>query len=252
MSAWTRCSSASDPVATFTEGPRFDARPPHPKESAYAYLDRSARPEADALRTLIEDWLELYPARDAPDLAMRLRSRQDDQHRSAFFELLLHRLLSALGHCVLAIEPKLAHSWKSPDFLVAGDFYLEAVSAQGGDLHSVLKRKASRYGVLDLPLVVAVTCPQDEAGLRAALDELWIGPHGPQRRTLSAVLAFGRIDPWSFRDSPIRLFHHPDAEIPLPQIDLGQGRCVGDLITRHASAGRGQTQPLGGCLPAQA
>ena len=183
----------------------------------------------------MEDWLALYPAVEAADLALRLRSRQDEQHRSAFFELLLYRLLLALGHRVLAVEPKLAHTWKSPDFLVAGDFYLEAVSAQSGDLHSVLKRKASRYGALDLPLVVAVTCSQDDVGLCEELEELWIGPHGPQRRSLSAVLAFGRIDPWGFRDSAIRLFRHPDAQSPLPPIDLGQGRCVGDLIENAAS-----------------
>ena len=235
MSAWTRYSLDSEAVAIFTAGPRFDVRSPHSKESAYAYLDRSARPEADELRTLMEDWLGLYPVVDARDLALRLGSRQDEQHRSAFFELLVFRLLLGLGHRVLVVEPKLAHTWKSPDFLVEGDFYLEAVSAQSGDLHSVLKRKASRYGALDLPLVVAVTCSQDEVGLREALEALWVGPQGPQRKGLSAVLAFGRIDPWSFRESAISLFRHPDAESPLQEIDLGQGRCVGDVVKNAAS-----------------
>ncbi len=221
-------------MPVFTAGPRFDARPAYPKESAYAHLDRSARPEADGLRSLIEDWLGLYPAAQEPELAARLRSRREDQHRSAFFELLLHRLLSALGHDIPAIEPKLAHTSKSPDFLIEGregqHFYLEAVSAQSGDLHAVLKRKASRYGALDMPLVVAVNSPQEEAGLRHALDALWHGPRGPQRRTLSAVLVVERIDPWNFRDSSIRLFRHPAAEIPLPPVDLGDGRRVGELV----------------------
>lgn len=221
-------------MPVFTEGPRCDARPPYPKESAQAYLDRSADPAADRLRSLIEDWLGGYPVSQEPELAARLRSRRDDQHRSAFFELLLHRLLGSLGHRILAIEPKLPHTSKSPDFLVesaeGARFYLEGISAQGADLHAVLKRKASRYGVLDLPLVVAVTCPQDEAGLRDALDELWLGPRGPQRRILSAVLAFEQIDPWNFRDSPVRLIRHPSAEKPLPMIDLGEGRLVGELI----------------------
>jgi hypothetical protein len=221
-------------MPVFTEGPRCDARPPYPKESALAYLDRSARLEADALRSLIEDWLDGYPPDEAPDLAARLRSARDDQHRSAFFELLLHRLLRALGHRVLAIEPKLPHTSKSPDFLVDSvegtRFYLEGVGAQSGDLHAVLKRKASRYGALDLPLVVAVTSGEDEARLQKALTDLWQGPRGPQRRILSAVLAFGPVDPWHFRESRIELIRHPNAERPLPAIGFGAGSSVGDLL----------------------
>ncbi len=221
-------------MAVFTEGPRCDGRPPYPQEGAAAYLDRSADPAADALRSLIEDWLERYPIDEAQHLAARLRSRRDDQHRSAFFELLLHRLLLTLGHRIPAIEPKLPHSWKSPDFLVESPqgarFYLEAISAQGPDLHAVLKRKASRYGALDLPLVVAVAYPEDEAALHRAVDELWLGPRGPQRRILSAVLAFERIDPWRFRDSRIRLIRHPSAEIPLPPVALGDGFRVSALV----------------------
>jgi hypothetical protein len=211
-------------VPVFTAGPRFDQRPAYPKESAYAHLDRSAASEADELRSLIEDWLEDYPASDRDDLAARLRSARDDQHRSAFFELRLHRLLVDLGHRILAVEPKLPHTWKSPDFLIESReehrFYLEAVNAQGGDLHAVLKRKASRYGALDLPLVVAVTPSGEEDDLRRALDELWHGPRGPQRRILSAVLAFERADPWTFRDSRIRLIRNPWAEISLPEVEL--------------------------------
>jgi hypothetical protein len=94
----------------------------------------------------------------------------------------------------------------------------------------VLKRKASRYGALDLPLVVAVVAADDEVALRRALDELWFGPRGAQRRVLSAVLAFEPLDPWNFRDSQIRLIRHPSAEIPLPPVDLGDGRYVGELV----------------------
>ena len=213
----------------FPQGPLCDSRPPHPKEGAFAYLSRCARSDADAVRSTIDAWMADYPLEEAEHLVARLRSRQDDQHRAAFFELLLHRLLLALGHRIEAIEPKLAHTWKSPDFQVAG-FYVEGISAQGGDLHAALKRKASRYGVLDLPLVVAVNCPEDEAGLRRALDELWVGPRGPQRRILSAVLAVGQADPWNWRDSRLRLIRHPSPDHPLPPVDLGDGRRLGDLL----------------------
>jgi hypothetical protein len=213
----------------FPHGPLCDSRPPYPKESAFAYLSRCARAEADAVRSAIDQWISGYPPEEAESLAARLRSKQDDQHLAAFFEVLLHRLLVKLGHRILAIEPKLAHTWKSPDFQLEG-FYLEGISVQGGDLHAALKRKASRYGALDLPLVVAVNSSQDEAGLRRALDELWIGPRGPQRRILSAVLAVEQADPWTWRDSRLHLIRHPSAEHPLPPVDLGDGRRLGDLL----------------------
>jgi hypothetical protein len=192
-------------LGVFEQGPRIDERPPRPKESAYAYLNRSARTEAERERARIEEWFERYPAAEGRDLALRLRSRLDDQHRAALFELRLHELLVGSGH-QLAIEPKLPHSWKSPDFLIDGRLYLEAVMAAGADLGTVLKRKANRYGPLDLPFVIAV---QWEGGedLQQVLDAFWHGPRGPQRRGVSAVLA---VDP-----EAMRLVLNPWAERPL-------------------------------------
>lgn len=192
-------------MGVFEPGPRIDERPPIPRESIYAYLNRSARADAQRDRARIEEWFERYPVAEGRELALRLRSRLDDQHRAALFELRLHELLVQAGHH-LAIEPKLAHSWKSPDFLIDGQVYLEAVMASGADLGNVLKRKANRYGALDLPFVIAV---QWEGGedLQAVLDALWHGPRGPQRRGVSAVLA---VDP-----AGMRLVLNPWAERPL-------------------------------------
>ncbi len=210
-------------MPVFAEGPRIDSRPPGPKETAFAYLDRRAGAQADDARGRIEDWLARYPEQEA--LAARLRSPLGDQHHSAFFELLLHERLLALGHRIVAIEPKLAHTWKSPDFLVESAeghrFYLEAVNATQDDLHAVLKRKAARYGALDLPLVVAVNCDQDDEVARTVLLDLWQGPRGAQRRGLSAVLAVERADPWNYA-TRWRLIRHPDAGKHLPQVDLGE------------------------------
>lgn len=192
-------------MGVFQEGPWVDGRPPRHKESAYAYLNRSASSEAEQERARIEDLFSRYPAEEGRELALRLRSRLDDQHRAALFELLLHEMLIGRGHRV-AIEPKLAHTWKSPDFLVEGQFYLEAVLAAGADLGAVLKRKANRYGALDLPFVIAVQWAGGE-DLRRVLDGLWHGPRGPQRCGVSAVLA---MDP---RHS--RLVRNPWAERPL-------------------------------------
>ena len=204
-------------MGVFEQGPRIDVRLPQHKETAYAYLNRCARPEADEARARIEDWFSRYPAADAGELASRLRSRLDDQHCAAFFELLLHELLLSCGHRIVAIEPKLAHTWKSPDFLVDGRFYLEAVRAAGADLGSVLKRKANRYGTLDLPFVIAVHWAGGE-DLPRVLEGLWHGPRGPQRRGVSGVLAVDGADPWH-----VQLVRNPWAVLPLPPVNLDRG-----------------------------
>lgn len=190
-------------IRVFQEGPWIDALPRQHKESAYTYLNRCAGLAAE--RERIEEWFERYPAAEQRELALRLRSRLDDQHRAALFELRLHEMLLRSGHHP-AIEPKLAHSWKSPDFLVDGQFYLEAVTAAGAELGTVLKRKANRYGALDLPFVIAVQWEGGE-NLQQVLDALWHGPRGPQRRGVSAVLA---VDP-----NAMRLVLNPWAERPL-------------------------------------
>lgn len=206
-------------MGAFGEGPWVDLRPRQHKESAYTYLARSARSEAEQARARIEDWFSRYPAEEAATLAARLQSRQDDQHRSAFFELFLHETLLCRGHRVTAIEPKLPHTWKSPDFLVDGQFYLEGVQAVGDDLHAVLKRKANRYGALDLPFVIAVNWPGG-ADLEEVLNTLWHGPRGPQRRGLSAVLAVETADPWHGGERPMQLVHNPWAERPLKKSSM--------------------------------
>jgi hypothetical protein len=222
-----------DRLEVFDDGARDDCRPLQHKESAYAYLNRSALPEAEQARRRIEGWFARYPVPDAGALLLRLQSRLDDQHRSAFFELLLHELLLCLGHRVSAIEPKLPHTWKSPDFQVESPdghrFYLEGVTAVGTDLRRVLKRKANRYGALDLPFVIAVNGPSGQAAA-PVLEGLWHGPRGPQRQGLSAVLAVGTSDPWRFAESRLLLRRNPWAAHPLPPLELGDGRLAGSLL----------------------
>ena len=108
---------------------------PHQDETAFAYLNRSARAEAECVRQLVVRWFDHYPADKRGGLVARFRSPIDDQHYSAFFELFLHEIVLTCGHRIVAIEPLLASTRKSPDFLVesvpGGRFYLEAVLATG-------------------------------------------------------------------------------------------------------------------------
>jgi hypothetical protein len=108
---------------------------------------------------------------------------------------------------------------------------------------STAKSKASRYGDLDLPLVVAISIEEGFADVtqeRDALfgqlefwiprdpsfgerrvvrrpDGVWNGPRGPQHTRLSGVWLFRRFDPWHFvaRGSNL-LYVNPWALLPVP------------------------------------
>jgi hypothetical protein len=331
-------------------------------------LNRSGRTEASRVRQLEEDWLARYPAHHRDSLIARLRSSIDDQHRGAFFELLVHELLLARGHRVLEIEPKPAHTSKSPDFLVQAKeghrLYLECVLATGrsqkevaeqarlnqalatidrtpsprhflnlavhgvptapisikemrkavrawiaglpdddsaiaaapfryqehgvtiflrafwrrhpnratraigarifparvvtvdDDVRGALEKKASRYGALDHPYVVAVNAVSMFAHNDAIIDALlgspyteveetvggftqrerrkpdgvWYGPSGARRKGLSAVFSTEGIEPWNFARRFGRLIRNPSATAPLPSFDLGEGQAMGEIF----------------------
>jgi hypothetical protein len=154
----------------FDDIPRPDIDWSDQHEAAFAYLNRSGRPEAARVRQLVEDWLARYPADGRDAQVARLRSTIDDQHRAAFFELFVHELLLTRGHRIMEIEPKLPHTPKSPDFLVQAKeghrCYLECIVATGRSQQEVaaqarlnqaltaLDRTSSPHHFLDLTEVV--------------------------------------------------------------------------------------------------
>src|SRR5262245_19699515 len=122
-------------MSIFDEIPRqhFEGRPDG--EAMFAYTNRSGRAEAQRVRDSMDSWVKRYPETHRENLVARLRSVSDDQHRTAFFELFLYRLLQVRGHKIIDIEPKLEHTGKSPDFLAETPnrerFYIEAAMATG-------------------------------------------------------------------------------------------------------------------------
>ncbi len=104
-------------------------------EGAYHYLNRSGRPEVGLVRAKFSEFLERYPGVGRANMLTRLKSDDDVAHYSAVFELMLHEALLCVGATIEAIEPKLAHTDRSPDFLVrsanGARFYLEATLATG-------------------------------------------------------------------------------------------------------------------------
>jgi len=119
-------------MCIFRRIPRTDKEPRGYSEGHYTFLDRSARPQAENVRELINCWFSRYPIDGKKELRNRMNSGDERQFESAFFELFLHEMLSEL-HCGIDICPLPAvEKGKRPDFLVShnvsNDFYLEAVN----------------------------------------------------------------------------------------------------------------------------
>jgi len=363
-------------MTIFDDIPRQDTGALQPDETLFAFLNRSGRPIETRVREKLDGWLTGYPENLRDDLVARLRSTSDDQHRSAFFELFLYHLLQARDCKVIAIEPKLGHTAKNPDFLVANAeqerFYVEAVMATGlsqqevgararlntaltaidntplpkhfldltvtgqpskpvsvnklkrelkswiaglpadqtarsaapfvwdehgfkieiraltrnkpdedgraigvrrtpimqinpsREIHPALKKKATRYGKLDHPYLLALNAlssQHNELAVTDALfgtpyyelskgpngeeiikelrrpDGIWYGPPDgrAQNTRMSGVLALMQIDPWNFASKSGLLIPNPWASKPLPKLDLGTAEFVraGDIFERR-------------------
>lgn len=117
-----------DNITRHYEGPALYAEP------SFSYLNRSARPAATRIRQALDAWFARYPQSGQADLRGRFRSKDDRHHNSAFFELLLHELLTRMG-CSVEIHPSPPDSQitRHPEFLVQPSqgscFYMEAILA---------------------------------------------------------------------------------------------------------------------------
>lgn len=120
-------------MSAFDDTPRSALGPAGHTDARFSYLNSSARPEAAAVRKLIDAWLSDYPAQHRDALIGRLRGTDTD-HLSAFFELTLHALLLRQGCTVPEVEPVRSNG-RAPDFEVAAPdgrrFILEAKLVEG-------------------------------------------------------------------------------------------------------------------------
>ena len=103
----------------FDESERTHDGPADPGESFHAYINRSVRPEAAQARDLCNLWFADY-ANDAPKdelgrFLQNFRSKDNNHHYAAWFELLTHQILVRLGFDV-TIHPDLRGTDKHPDF----------------------------------------------------------------------------------------------------------------------------------------
>jgi len=117
----------------FMNSTQSDPAPRWQGETHYAYLERSSHPIAVVLRSKLEEWFASFPGGAKDEVAARIRSGNETNFESAFFELYLNALLGGLGYTVEAHPEPSAAVTTRPDFLVKEQgvdvFYLEAAVA---------------------------------------------------------------------------------------------------------------------------
>ena len=139
-------------MAVFEPWPRGDLDPARHGEPHWSYLDRSAREEFEAARERINLWFDRLCADLQPSVLQRLRSRDDQDFASAYWELVLHEVFTRLGYDV-ACEPILPNG-RRIDFRVArggSSMFVEATIARSSETERAADTRRNRiYRELDL------------------------------------------------------------------------------------------------------
>ena len=120
-------------MTLFDQFERTDASPAKHGEDSFHLLNRAASPFWETIREELERWFQAYPAAHAADLRNRFRNRRPDQHWSAWWELYLFSVFTALGFPV-EVHPEIVDEPGRPDFRIDAEqtFYLEATTVFSG------------------------------------------------------------------------------------------------------------------------
>src|SRR5438067_2334674 len=138
-----------------------------PRESIYQFLNRSARPEYEATRTLLEKWFQDYPEPYNLDLSKRMCSDIDDWLQALDpDEVVGWKTTSTLDRwpyydldgwkIVFIAIPKPSGSRGKPGNTVLGQRSPVQWRKQHNSLQAALKEKKDRYGNFELPYVIAI------------------------------------------------------------------------------------------------
>jgi hypothetical protein len=184
-------------------------------------LGRVAGSYWDQVRELIEDWASHVPTEHRADLIGRLRSTDNRQFHSAFWELYLHESLRRSGYAI-TIHPILDGTSRKPDFHVTGgqaSFYLEAKALLGNGQRVGRDARLKRlYDALDqlnspnffLAIDVRSVGPSDlpTKTLRSKI-EAWLNGLDPDVIAPASILNPDRVhftwqaDGWSIELRPL-------------------------------------------------
>ena len=149
------------------------------KEKIHEFLEREGRPEAAPIMDWIEHWYDQLPSDKQRDIRGRMRSGDDHQFTSAYFELQMFAMLKGMEYDI-TMEPRLADGRYNPDFLARCDdeaFYLEAtVCGQGA---GGLRITTHEHGAVEKIRAAF------EDGKVEIHSDLWLQAEGVLSRTLS-------------------------------------------------------------------
>jgi hypothetical protein len=113
----------------FDDTERSNSRQARFSEDSFSFLNRAGGPYWERIRSELNAWYDAFPD-ETRDLWRRFRSHDRRQHYGAWWELYLHRLMTALGFEATP-NAQLPGARSRPDFLaVRGEqsFYVEAVT----------------------------------------------------------------------------------------------------------------------------
>ncbi|NTS76013.1 hypothetical protein HR060_03955 [Catenovulum sp. SM1970] len=139
---------------------RNDLTPKQRLENDFDFLNRSSMPAAQKVRDFYNLWLSRFPEEEALELISRIQSKDEQNCKSATFEIVLYAILITKGYSV-SIHPELDNgSKKRPDFLVqtqsGEEFYLEAILASDKDSDEIA---AQKRGDQVLKIIDKIDCP---------------------------------------------------------------------------------------------
>ena len=151
--AWQPSGMDAHRRPLFDGARRTDGSPGKHRESTFEFLNRVAGDYWEHPRDLMQQWLDHVSSGDEyMDLRNRLRSRDDDQFRSAFLELYLHKSLLRAGYEV-TIHPDVAGTSSRPDFSAERDgerIYVEAIAPGATPTaKAAAQRRAVLFDVVD-------------------------------------------------------------------------------------------------------
>lgn len=199
-------SLAREPI--FDDADRTDTRPAEHSESTFEFLNRVGGDYWQHPRALMQAWLDRVPGdQNYKDLRQRFHSRNDEQFRSAFFELYLHEGLVRAGYAV-TIHPSVNGSSHRPDFRAERDgrvFFVEAVApGTSAEAKAAAQRRAVLFDTVNR---------LGDPNFMLWLDHLEEGSSPPASARLRADLRawLVQLDPESIPDlthAPARSWQH--------------------------------------------
>jgi len=84
----------------------------------FRFLNESAQKKSTNIRKILDNWFSFYPKSNSREFTKRFRSVNNDDHKSAFFELFIFTLFRNLGSKI-EVHPSLDNRKKTkPDFKV--------------------------------------------------------------------------------------------------------------------------------------